>query len=176
MEEPNSKQRLKHLANFQAMILKHALSFPSMQRVVYSTCSIHAEENEGVVEEVEEWCGGRYILMEIMPRLPGRGEGDFSKCVRMSPERDLTNGFFVACFQRTSACGSKQPKSTRSDNRGDIQCDNSRDIQGEESAGGHRNVPKKRRASNIPVNPSATKKRKTKRKRKRNGKSVTAEA
>ena len=133
-----------------------------------------------MVKEVEEWCGGRYVLVEIMPTLPGRGEGSFTKCVRMSPERDLTNGFFVACFRRTSACGSKRPKSTHvvahSDNRGDIQRDNSCDIQGEESAGGHRNVPKKRRASNIPVNPSATKKRKMKRKRKRNGKSVTAEA
>ena len=178
-----------------------------------------------MVAEVEEWCGGRYVLVEVMSTLPGRGEGAFTKCVRMSPERDLTNGFFVACFQRTSAGGNKHLKSThvvdRSDNRGDIQCDNSRDIQGDENGGGHRNVPKKRRgskhlkstrvvdrsdnrgdiqcdnscdiqekesagghqdvpkkrrASNIPVNPPATKKRKTRRKRKRNGKSVTAEA
>lgn len=176
VEESNSKQRLKHLANFQAMILKHALSFPSMQQVVYSTCSIHAEENERVVEEVEEWCKGRYSLIEIIPELPGRGEGAFTKCVRMSPERDLTNGFFVACFRRTSACDSKHLKSTHvatySDNGGDIQCD----IQGDVSADGHQNVPKKRRMSSIPVNASAGKKRKTRRKRKRNGKSVTAEA
>ena len=33
-------ERVKRLANLQAMILRHALSFPSVELVVYSTCSV----------------------------------------------------------------------------------------------------------------------------------------
>ncbi|KAL1900134.1 hypothetical protein Sste5346_002444 [Sporothrix stenoceras] len=43
------KARLAALASFQLAILLHACSFPSAQRVTYSTCSIHAVENEQVV-------------------------------------------------------------------------------------------------------------------------------
>lgn len=43
------KARLAALASFQLAILLHACSFPSAQRVTYSTCSVHAVENEQVV-------------------------------------------------------------------------------------------------------------------------------
>ena len=32
--------------------MKHALLFPSARKVVYSTCSIHAQENERVVVDL----------------------------------------------------------------------------------------------------------------------------
>lgn len=175
IEESSSKQRLKHLANFQAMILKHVLSFPSMQRVVYSTCSIHAEENEGVVQEVQEWCEGKYSLVEVIPELPGRGEGEFTRCIRMSPKQDLTNGFFVACFQRMSMCDSQENKHVKTTSVV-TNCDNSDGFQSDVGGDSHRHIPKKRQISGIPVNMSAGKKRKTHRKKRRNGKSVTAEA
>jgi len=44
--------RLAKLAEFQTSAVLHALSFPAVQRVVYSTCSVHVEENEAVVQAV----------------------------------------------------------------------------------------------------------------------------
>ncbi|KAK0925002.1 hypothetical protein LTR91_004192 [Friedmanniomyces endolithicus] len=41
--------RLANLAAFQLRLLEHAMAFPAARRIVYSTCSIHAEENEHVV-------------------------------------------------------------------------------------------------------------------------------
>ncbi|KAK1062310.1 hypothetical protein LTR74_010406 [Friedmanniomyces endolithicus] len=41
--------RLANLAAFQLRLLEHAMAFPAARRIVYSTCSIHPEENEHVV-------------------------------------------------------------------------------------------------------------------------------
>ena len=41
--------RLASLASFQLSIILHAFAFPAARKVTYSTCSIHAIENEGVV-------------------------------------------------------------------------------------------------------------------------------
>jgi putative methyltransferase len=41
--------RLIALSDFQLRILQHAMVFVSARRITYSTCSIHGEENEGVV-------------------------------------------------------------------------------------------------------------------------------
>ena len=40
------------LFRVQEKVLAHALSFPRAERVVYSTCSVHHTENEGVVSRV----------------------------------------------------------------------------------------------------------------------------
>ncbi|KAI9721610.1 MAG: hypothetical protein M1828_005100 [Chrysothrix sp. TS-e1954] len=42
-------ERLEALSNFQVAALEHAFQFPAARKVVYSTCSVHAEENEQVV-------------------------------------------------------------------------------------------------------------------------------
>ncbi|KAL6754555.1 hypothetical protein V8C86DRAFT_3164693 [Haematococcus lacustris] len=45
-------QRVRQLAAFQAAALRHALTFPALQRLVYSTCSVHAgESGEGAAGE-----------------------------------------------------------------------------------------------------------------------------
>ncbi|RMZ70836.1 NOL1 NOP2 sun family [Pyrenophora seminiperda CCB06] len=42
-------ERLAALSSFQLHILTHAMRFESAHKITYSTCSIHFEENEGVV-------------------------------------------------------------------------------------------------------------------------------
>ena len=54
LEEPGpgvlSQERLRALAAFQQRALSHALTFPALRRLVYSTCSLYQEENEDVVQ------------------------------------------------------------------------------------------------------------------------------
>jgi putative methyltransferase len=44
--------RLQRLSALQTRIVVHALSFPAATRITYSTCSLHREENESVVESI----------------------------------------------------------------------------------------------------------------------------
>ena len=48
-EEAPSQERLRSLASLQSKLLSHALSFPAVKKVVYSTCATSEEENEQVV-------------------------------------------------------------------------------------------------------------------------------
>lgn len=62
-EEAGSEtsERLQALSAFQRRALSHALSFSSVQTVVYSTCSVHQQENEDVVKAVlEQYTDFRY--------------------------------------------------------------------------------------------------------------------
>ena len=105
-DDSASKDRLDNLSAFQQSILQHALSFPKVKKVVYSTCSTHVEENEFVVNRVLEQVRAKFELSELMPGFPGRGKATFAggeHCVSLNPERDLTNGFFVACFVRMAS-------------------------------------------------------------------------
>ncbi|KII89756.1 hypothetical protein PLICRDRAFT_39919 [Plicaturopsis crispa FD-325 SS-3] len=112
-EENDSAQeeRLNKLAAFQLMMVKHAMKFPAVIKIVYSTCSIHATENEQVVRqalESEEARAAHFVLAprsDVLPAWKRRGlteemsnAGDASSLVRCSPGDDATNGFFVSCF------------------------------------------------------------------------------
>ncbi|KAF2120243.1 S-adenosyl-L-methionine-dependent methyltransferase [Lophiotrema nucula] len=44
-------ERLVALSTFQLKILAHAMRFPNARKITYSTCSVHFEENEGVVSQ-----------------------------------------------------------------------------------------------------------------------------
>ncbi|KAK9494269.1 S-adenosyl-L-methionine-dependent methyltransferase [Lipomyces doorenjongii] len=117
-------KRLLNLSIFQTQIMKHALTrFPKATRVVYSTCSIHAEENEDVVRklltdpEIAK-LGWRAMGREnVIPTWHRRGWRDRFQgmewpqtpeeiaegCVRAEPIVDGGIGFFVAGFERNCA-------------------------------------------------------------------------
>jgi putative methyltransferase len=48
-EQNSTATRLTSLSAFQLQLLKHAMKFPDAKKIIYSTCSIHSEENESVV-------------------------------------------------------------------------------------------------------------------------------
>jgi len=138
------EDRLAKLSAFQLMMIKHAMRFPSVKKIVYSTCSIHATENEHVVRDAlnsDEAKGATFLLApqnEVLPKWTRRGYPDemdspdqASSLIRCLPGEDATNGFFVACFVRyvtrkrkevseapeTSASGSRPHKKKRKNNK-----------------------------------------------------------
>ncbi|KAM7331849.1 28S rRNA (cytosine-C(5))-methyltransferase isoform X1 [Alexandromys fortis] len=108
-----SKERLQALAGFQQRALCHALAFPSLQRLVYSTCSLCQEENEDVVQEALQQNSGVFRLAPVLPTWPHRGLNTFpgsEHCLRASPETTLTGGFFIAVFERAEVVSSPAPQ------------------------------------------------------------------
>lgn len=119
-EESYSDERLQKLASFQFSIMRHALNFPNAKKVVYSTCSIHAEENERVVidllNDTQVKRGGWRVAnrSRVVPMWPRRGlveefqafphpEQLAGGCVRAIPKVDGGIGFFAALFERDSS-------------------------------------------------------------------------
>lgn len=108
-ETQKDEQRLWYLEALQRKMLMHAMSFPNVKRIVYSTCSIHEEENESVVLYGLKHCRNKFKLEHIHPTWPNRGhkniktnqskrEFNLEYCVRTDINDNLTNGFFIACF------------------------------------------------------------------------------
>ena len=95
------------LAENQLAVLKHAMQFPAAEVIVYSTCSIYAQENEQVVYDALKGQGEHgWRLVKALPWWHRRGEPqpgledmEHEACVRSLLE-DKTIGFFLAKFVR----------------------------------------------------------------------------
>lgn len=110
--------RLTALATFQLDLLLHAFAFPSARKITYSTCSIHAEENENVVLQalkspMAKERGWRILKRDEQIRglrewpvrgvLEGSGGDEVvaEACIRANKgDEHGTMGFFVAGFVR----------------------------------------------------------------------------
>ncbi|KAG6019959.1 hypothetical protein E4U41_003025, partial [Claviceps citrina] len=116
--EKDLRERLEALSSFQLTLLLHAFRFPRARKVTYSTCSVHAEENEHVVvaalrSDIAREAGWRILPREDqvsgMRAWPVRGlvqacDGDEAvaeACIRTyKGDGRGVMGFFVAAFAR----------------------------------------------------------------------------
>lgn len=126
--EGQLSERLTALSTFQLRILTHAMRFPRASKITYSTCSIHFEENEGVVFRALASKIARARGWKILPReRQVQGMRDWNRrgvleTEKIDPDIDLehlqkeeicnacircekgteeaTMGFFVAAFVR----------------------------------------------------------------------------
>ncbi|KAJ3917093.1 S-adenosyl-L-methionine-dependent methyltransferase [Lentinula edodes] len=116
-------ERLNKLASFQLMMVKHSMKFPAVQRIVYSTCSVHAIEDEHVVRAAlksDEALSRHFELApqsQVLPQWKRRGYSNemddphhAASLVRCLPGEDATNGFFVSCFVRSSVIREESDK------------------------------------------------------------------
>ena len=92
-----SKELLSELPKLQLQILKSAgAAVKPGGLLVYSTCTIAREENQDVVKAFLEMAG-EFSLVNAGERLPVPREDDM---VQLYPQRDGTDGFFIACMRR----------------------------------------------------------------------------
>jgi len=112
------RARLASLSAFQLELLIHAFKFPAARKITYSTCSIHAEENEFVVQNalqsaIAKERGWRILKRDEqvsgMKNWPVRGSLEAcggnellaESCIRANKgDEHGTMGFFLAGFVR----------------------------------------------------------------------------
>lgn len=104
VDQEKEQARLASLASFQLRCLNHALRFPCLKRLVYSTCSIHSQENEEVVTACLQQNPG-FRLVSLLAQWPERGLAPLSQCLRASVTKTRTHGFFVALLEKHREAG-----------------------------------------------------------------------
>ncbi|XP_030369408.1 probable 28S rRNA (cytosine-C(5))-methyltransferase [Scaptodrosophila lebanonensis] len=107
-ENKKDDKRLNKLAGLQIKILSHAMgAFPDVKRIAYCTCSLWKEENEQVVQRCLQ-LNPQFKLLSCKKALRNRwvnvGSSDYkgigNKCLYSQPEHDLTDGIFIALFEK----------------------------------------------------------------------------
>lgn len=95
-----NKKRIESLKNLQSMLLNHALKF-NCKKVVYSTCSIHPEEGEMVIQEaLSKFENYELEKIDSFWKQRGNKKFTFSDYVIRSDKNNDTIGFFVALLKR----------------------------------------------------------------------------
>lgn len=140
--EKEMKIRLDALSSFQLTLLLHAFAFPAARKVTYSTCSVHAEENEQVVlkalqSEMAMERGWRIMKRDQQVRgmreWPVRGSLEASggdeeiaeACIRSYKDDGRgVMGFFVAGFVRDAGAGAEVKISGKGDTLGNRHYEN----------------------------------------------------
>lgn len=106
-DDEDGVDRIEHLSNFQLTALQHAMTFDSVDRIVYSTCSLHEQENELVIKQALQanpsWQLCPPHCLRDWKRRGHKINGltlEQSQCLIRADRDDETNGFFVAYFER----------------------------------------------------------------------------
>jgi 25S rRNA (cytosine2278-C5)-methyltransferase len=117
------EHRIQSLSRFQCTALRHAMSFPNCERIVYSTCSIYDAENELVMADAlrpdpeqvdQEWTVVPPRCLSGWARrgrnVAGLTQEQASALIRVDPNEDDTGGFFVACLERRRMSSASAPE------------------------------------------------------------------
>ena len=122
--DPQEAANIAQLTRNQLSLILHAMKFPSVESIAYSTCSVHKEENECIVKKVLE-ANADFECVRAVPNWPNRGlkEPEFMHfadlVVRATFQRDSTNGFFVARFERIKRDLAKKDKKDKKEKKED---------------------------------------------------------
>jgi putative methyltransferase len=119
LEFEKDAKRLWKLEALQCKLLLHAMTFTGVQRIVYSTCSIHKEENENVVRYVLNNCDAKFKLVNLFEQEKSFARGicesesdrdqlNLNYCLRLTFNDNFTNGFFIACFELNKEATNQQ--------------------------------------------------------------------
>jgi 16S rRNA (cytosine1407-C5)-methyltransferase len=93
-----SPKEVKEMSNTQLRLLLSAFEMlKDGGEMVYSTCTLTYEENEGVVEKFLNLTGAKVEEVKIGI---GEVEGGVKGTVRLYPHRTKTEGFFIAKFRK----------------------------------------------------------------------------
>ncbi|XP_068134579.1 putative methyltransferase NSUN7 isoform X2 [Hyperolius riggenbachi] len=100
--------KLSDLAKQQLSEINHAMKFSKVQAIVYCTCSVYEEENEGVINQalqfkMEGIKGQAYRLSPpVVPISSSQMESALHKFLKLEPS-DILNGCFLAVLTREVA-------------------------------------------------------------------------